>query len=146
MKKTKFRVWNPGYKQIAPWEEIAFQPSHLTECTSHGDNPTHFHLAEVFKLAEDEKNVFMENTGLIDKNGKEIYEGDIVRFTFSSKVGKVGTLGVMGFNENLGQFGVTLSLDLDMPQHVEVKESEHGRPEVVGNIYETPELLKLIKS
>ncbi len=72
--------------------------------------------------------------GLKDKNGKEIYEGDIVKDTN-------GGIGVIT-NEEWMEIGV-LPVD-DKPQ---VYEDTASRPEkwylfeVIGNIYENPELL-----
>lgn len=79
----------------------------------------------------------MQFTGLNDKNGKEIYEGDIVRIQHPrDKNGDFGdTLGeVFWWDEEAGFY----------------HGNSEGRPpkkmwyysEVVGNIYENPELIK----
>lgn len=77
----------------------------------------------------------MQFTGLKDKNGKEIYEGDILRTNGID--GKC--LWVIEWEESSYVYGFS-------PNHIGGKYSsvhnhawEEG--EVIGNIYETPELL-----
>ena len=82
----------------------------------------------------------MQFTGLKDKNGKEIYEGDIFNCIYDfdgcteHKVGVVYIEAAAAFRlKNFGechQQGVTKNI-FDME-----------RKEVIGNIYENPELLK----
>jgi len=70
---------------------------------------------------------FIESTGLNDKNGKEIYEGDIVEFkTMSKRVER----HYVEYSE-YGEWCVGMHR---LPMRFQACE-------VVGNIYENPELL-----
>lgn len=68
-------------------------------------------------------------TGLKDKNGKEIYEGDIIKS--GTKLHKVI------YDESRCGF----NLD-DYSDDGETVQTIHNKLEIVGNIYENPELLK----
>ena len=72
-------------------------------------------------------------TGLYDKNGKEIYEGDIVKcneFVYS----------VMFNDKRFASFGLRRKADVFMHYFGEAMESQQC--EVIGNIHDNPELLK----
>jgi uncharacterized phage protein (TIGR01671 family) len=69
----------------------------------------------------------MQFTGLKDKNGKEIYEGDVIRMKSTG----ARTIHEVKFRD--GSFEVSL-----IPiQHAFVRTD----PEIIGNIYENPDLL-----
>ena len=84
-------------------------------------------------------------TGLKDKNGKEIYEGDIigVEQEYSDESGKewtkIGLFGVVSFEK--GEFGVWGN-PLYGNETKHFHDLADGQWIVLGNIYENKELLK----
>lgn len=73
----------------------------------------------------------MQYTGLKDKNGKEIYEGDICSWTYGAMSGK----SKISFYD--GAFHLS---DYPFEEHTQLQTGE--RVEVIGNIYENPGLIK----
>jgi uncharacterized phage protein (TIGR01671 family) len=67
-------------------------------------------------------------TGLTDKNGKEIYEGDIIK-TFTNGSPFIGEV----YYEDAQWFGAQDYLGYAI---------EFGKAEIIGNQYENPELLE----
>ena len=87
-----------------------------------------------FFYGKNENYEIMQYTGLKDKNGKEIYEGDVVK-VFTNKEWRIGII----IYEHSG-------FTIDVTNN---KELEYGRTsiienltEVIGNIYDNPELLE----
>jgi uncharacterized phage protein (TIGR01671 family) len=113
MREIKFRAWN-GKKMI--YKDIIVH-----------DGVVNLGWRN-FEEAIDFKGPLMQFTGLHDKNGKEIYEGDIV--------GNFGQpLVVMWDYDGYALF--------DRIQGVGVREASLDDDcEVIGNIYENAELLK----
>lgn len=70
----------------------------------------------------------MQYTGLKDKNGKEIYEGDLVKTNY-------GKIGSIVYHEERAAFIIH-----DSNHFNELLYHEYYT-EVIGNIYENPELL-----
>jgi uncharacterized phage protein (TIGR01671 family) len=71
--------------------------------------------------------IAMQWTGLLDKNGVEIYEGDIVQEIYTS--GYKPPLAVVRWHQSGACFTACLSM------------TSKGNYEVIGNIYENPELI-----
>jgi len=82
----------------------------------------------------------MQSTGLKDKNGKEIFEGDVVQYQ-NTKVPSADSKGVIRYFDNWAMFGIDI-------EHNEPRAlffnglADHISLEVIGNIYENPELLE----
>ena len=89
------------------------------------------------------KSPIMQFTGLKDTKGKEIYEGDILKFhqsvLWSKYKGEVfkDTEAVVIWYEGYGLSGFTLKVT-GRP-HLSTLDASNG--EVIGNIYENPEIL-----
>jgi uncharacterized phage protein (TIGR01671 family) len=79
----------------------------------------------------DNNMALMQYTGLKDKNGKEIYEGDIVKFR--DEMSKV----VFHDSEFSLDFGDKYI------QHALLTEANIIKIEVIGNIHENPELMEV---
>lgn len=134
MREIKVRAWHKPYKQMCQVESLRFDGNGVYTAVL---------IEESFydrRIVEADEIVIEQYTGLKDKNGTEIYQGDICSFT--SKTGK--HTGVVERLDNLAGFGLrmvknnfrytfsnldTMGVNLDTL-------------EVVGNIHENPELLE----
>ena len=92
---------------------------------------------------EDNYHVLMRNTGLKDKNGNEIYEGDICRWTdpeaFEGEI--ISYIFVVRYSdEYLKWIGENNNLYDDLYDFTDDRQLE-----LIGNIYETPELLNEVE-
>jgi len=76
--------------------------------------------------------VIMQSTGLKDKNGKEIFEGDVL----GTKDGLLN--GVVEYRSDLGMWTNSLISYNNFERLCNVA----GSREIIGNIYENPELLE----
>ena len=80
----------------------------------------------------------MQYTGLHDKNGREIYEGDIVKMHIvvlspDDKVGRV---------EYIPEYGYSLLVHGRRARQNDWANNEGANYEVIGNVWENPELLE----
>jgi uncharacterized phage protein (TIGR01671 family) len=70
-------------------------------------------------------------TELPDKNGRPIFEGNIIRDTETSEVGKIC------FDTDTARFVIEFEKMI-----VDFSDYNNGDVEVIGNIYDNPELIK----
>ena len=127
MREIKFRVWEKNLKEIIPVYDIDFKNRMINTGI----------LWKTFDEVE-----LMQFTGLKDKNGKEIYEGDILR-----DHGEEGAFYEYPFyieySKERGSFDFVDKFDyyFGIARYTAFQISCE-RVEVIGNIYENPELLE----
>ena len=96
---------------------------------------------EIELRPRDEDIILMQSTGLKDKNGKEIFEGDVIAIEvddtgmpINARVFQNSEIGVLMFH--------VFEDNEDVPM-VELLEDNSVAFEIIGNIYENPELLEV---
>lgn len=148
MREIKFRLWSSKYSAMDFPISIGIDDSgHIDHVTGYGDeyNDGDFEL--------------MQFTGLRDKNGREIYEGDLFEHKFGYSVlddtphSEMGVeYGVVVFED--GRFGVrtpgwgvrSLRDLLSRKGHLDdMPDSDLFKMIIAGNIFENPELLEASK-
>lgn len=142
MREIKFRAWDK--KRFGMFKDVGVIPHAGVIETGLDD---HFLLEDV---------ELMQYTGLKDKNGKEIYEGDIVNvgrkdLEWSMEEGYVGQviydnatidIGVNGGEYSNMVCGFICRSTKDSAHMDEYCTNEMEEGEVIGNVWENKELLK----
>lgn len=123
MREIKLRAWDKKKKTM--YYDVGLFPHECKTPMSISSDGLFYHpLHEEF-------GILMQFTGLKDKNGKEIYEGDVVKC--NEHQGEVKWNGIY-----LLPFDYISTLDFAhrvRPNYIE------NETEIIGNIYENPELL-----
>ena len=123
MREIKFRAWDKENKKMQSWDLLLLQQS-------------------LFQRLNSKTEVLMQFTGLLDKNGKEIYEGDVLKTVWHG----LEQIAVIEFMR--AQF----TAKFITASHPDFSHFTPGRgmdamwwhkfSEVIGNMYENPELLE----
>ena len=121
MRDIKFRAWNKTTKEYNKYVEICCYTDGSVGVSAGAENNTPIGNTEDFILEQ--------FTGLTDKNGLEIYEGDILK-----------TEGIVSWNDVEHRWSV---IDLDRNDKREWHDIDYTTVplEVIGNIHQNPELL-----
>lgn len=90
---------------------------------------------EIYKVHRSECDL-MQFTGLKDKNGVDIYEGDILKGLYHYWI----VLGIGWSNDGL--YGVTLKANISDIVYM-ADNSFQTKSNVIGNIYQNPDLLTI---
>ena len=89
-----------------------------------------------------DKYILMQSTGLKDKNGVEIFEGDIVLFSVSDGFNHLDHEKAVVQSSGCHSGLVCKLIDLDLEYRIYYDPVFHTDYEVIGNIYENSELLE----
>ena len=124
MREIKFRAWDKENQKMMKVSSLHLENKEI----SVKENGT-FHL---FRMKD-----LMQYTGVKDKNGKEIYEGDIVKI-----------LKLEGYGEYFDQVEYIAKIECRIsefslqPLNTRLSDESIVETEVIGNIYENKNLLE----
>ncbi len=132
MREIKFRAWD---KEENKWYRPVFEAYkgnlHELLMTFSGDLTAHTMTGLNHESLYPNKYEIMQYTGLKDKNGKEIYEGDVLSTPKGNQVVQWWQGGFSLRGKNIMDTRMYTNAFSEMP-----------RCEVIGNIYSNKELLK----
>ena len=134
MREIKFRFWDMPEGIMRKWEDWCYQGTAFALLGSQ-NSPMPI--------------IPMQFTGLYDKSGKEIYEGDIVRFYFCADHPRLERPGKTAecngptemIDEVVFDDGAFYFVDPEVGRAY--ARNWNNRCEIIGNIFENPDLLKL---
>lgn len=125
----RFRAWDKEFKEMVQVDALVFDEQ-IIKATYKNRNV----------VKDDLKNyVLMQSTGLKDKNGKEIFEGDILKVTNLQS-----WLEVVSFNEDKAMFvSKEIKRDIEETPLYDLFNTDIFEVEIIGNIHTNPELLEV---
>ena len=129
----RYRAWDKIHKTMYEVDDVMsidFGKSEISVKTLFFERTNYYKFDDI---------VLMQSTGLRDKNGKEIFEGDILRVTNLSS-----WLEVVSFNEDKATFvSKETKRKVEETPLYDLFNTDIFEVEIIGNIYENPELLEV---
>lgn len=125
----RFRAWDKEYKEMVQVYALVFDEQIIKATYKNGN-----------VVKEDIKNyVLMQSTGLRDKNGKEIFEGDILKVTNLSS-----WLEVVSFNKDKAMFvSKETERKVEETPLYDLFNTDIFEIEIIGNIHTNSELAEV---
>lgn len=139
MREVKFRAWDKTVNKMSKVIRITYSDVQHTTVNYQYINDKGKKRDDL-SLLDDDGNVtivLMQYTGLKDKNGKEIYEGDIV----TGKLGKIAE--VKWLQEHCAYVGYCR--EDNKYYYLECGNERFENVVIIGNIFENPELLESVE-
>ena len=127
----RFRAWDEEFKEMVQVDALVFDEQIIKATYKNGN-----------VVKEDLKNyVLMQSTGTLDKNWREVFEGDIIAINaedvekpINARVFQNRKIGILMFH--------VFEDNEDVPM-VELLEDDSVAFKIIGNIYENPELAEV---
>lgn len=125
----RYRAWDKEFKEMVQVDALVFDEQIIKATYKNGN-----------VVKEDIKNyVLMQSTGLRDKNGKEIFEGDILKVTNLSS-----WLEVVSFNKDKAMFvSKETERKVEETPLYDLFNTDIFEIEIIGNIHTNSELAEV---
>lgn len=130
----KYIVWNTTNKEFIDYCDVCLLPNGTVLAGDLNYDEESGMLADVTDNV-----VIMMSTDFKDKNGTEIYEGDIVEFKYPYDK-RIKTKGIIVWNDNKACFGI--SMEETTEQYELYRITAENYLTVIGNKFQNPELLE----
>lgn len=149
MREIKFRAWDKAKHRMLGVDQLAFGPDGKL-VSIYSDGPDFSNDSEALMGEKPDLNdaVLMQYTGLHDKNGREIYEGDLLRVELDDDPDSYYIAPVTWGGSDYPAFDImskywpkNVSYDTNVLSAIIAGWSEEVMS-VIGNIYENPEMLE----
>jgi len=137
MRTIKFRAWQKNY---GGYMFYSHESKGLGYLEFNNDSSTVIGESDGDQRYEASEMPLMQFTGLFDKNGKEIYEGDVVKYERYDKI----IFATIKWREGEGCYHLLNhkdSVDSDALFSESAFYIDMRRLEIIGNIYQNPELI-----
>lgn len=133
MREIKFRAWDKKAKKFIPTRNIVWNDNGLVGINMGFSRKEKRFIGNI---------KIMQYTGLKDKNGKDIYEGDLIKDDEGEieevkppEIFECDAFKVYGYKFCSGHF-------IDARGEKTLERFYSHQPEIIGNIYENPDLIK----
>lgn len=146
MRDIEFRAFCKSFKRMLSFEHLKEATKGMVDVANAEIQKRNINFNKLapyglFLPLEDDDLIFMQYTGLKDKNGTKIFEGDIVK----NSNGQLYTIRYIcgGFDcEPIKEFYKAFKITWNTLGEIQNASWCESNCEVIGNIYDNPELLE----